>query len=261
MSAPDQTNVTIFLLNDDDLRQFRVFCDDCIQEIEMRAQANAQSVLVVLNDTLARWVELLRVKKKGLTLQKKLGIIGELLVLRDLLIKEFAPSDCIKAWNGPNGHEQDFLLNGKLIEVKCQLSSRDKIVKIASLEQLDCISGQIYLAHIGVSSAEREMAGSFSIGSIVDQIIDLLNGDNYSIDCFLGKLELIGYHHSESDYSDFYVKSYSQIYRIDDDFPCLVRGKTPPAIENCRYKLNLASLAQWEISESAVLLEVSECQT
>ena len=60
-------------------------------------------------------------------------------------MEAISPSDAVLAWNGPKGHEQDFSYNGSLLEVKCQLSSRDRIVNIASLEQLDGVSGQILL--------------------------------------------------------------------------------------------------------------------
>lgn len=253
---PDKKTIAIILVDEDHLRQFRIFCEDCIIIIEQNASRDVMSIVATLNKAIESWVSLLKRGRRGLSMSTELGLVGELFVIRETLCNAFSLADCVKGWNGPKGHEQDFLLNRCLVEVKCQLASRDKIVKISSLEQLDCISGQIYLSHVGLSVADGVVAGSFSLSQMVDDLIQQMVGDNYSIDTFLGKLELLSYVHGKTECSNNYINSFSNFYRIDDKFPRLVRGDVPPAIENSTYKLNMAVLQNWEISSNDMLKEM-----
>lgn len=253
---PDKKTLAIILVGDDHLRQFRIFCEDCIIIIEQNSSRDAMSTLATLNKVIESWASLLKRGRKGLSTSAEIGLVGELYVITETLCKAFSLADCVKGWNGPKGHEQDFLLNRCLVEVKCQLASRDKVVKISSLEQLDCISGQIYLSHVGLSVADDVVAGSFKLSQMVDDLINQMVGDNYSIDTFLGKLELLGYVHGTTECSNCYVNSFSHFYKVDDKFPKLVRADVPVAIENATYRLNMATLQNREISSTDMLQEM-----
>ena len=172
----DKKTIT-FLLNDETtLRQFRIFCEDCVNAVEQQAKGDAHSVLAMLAAVVIKWVELFDGRNRQyLSKNAEIGLIGELIVIRDMLIDVIGASDSILAWNGPKGHEQDFLYNSLLIEVKCQLASKDKVLNISSLEQLDSVSGQIYLAHIGISPATVGQENCFSLPSLVDEIIKQLS--------------------------------------------------------------------------------------
>ena len=191
---PDKKTILILLLDEDKLSQFFLFSEDLIETVEKNCSPESASIVTILEQTVVRWVELFKLKKKGFLESVERGLIGGI-VLNEILLPNFNASECVFGWNGPKAHEQDFLINSKMIEVKCQLASSDKIVKISSLEQLDIVSGDIFLAHFGIGDAPDNSMGSFSLPLLVDNIVNKMSGDNYAIDALLKKMELVGYYH------------------------------------------------------------------
>lgn len=253
----DKKTVTFLLKDESALRQFRIFCEDCVDAVEEHAKGDAPSVLATLAVVVIKWVELFDGRnRRHLSKSAEIGLIGELIVMRDILVDAIGASDSVLAWNGPKGHEQDFLYNSSLIEVKCQLASKDKVFNISSLEQLDSVSGQIYLSHVGISPAATGLENCFSLPSLVDEIIAQLSSDNYAIDTFLGCLELVGYSHGDDKRFDSYVESFLNIFKVDESFPRITRPNIHSAIEKCSYRLNATMLGHWQVSKSQVLEEI-----
>ena len=178
--------------------------------------------------------------------------------MRDILLPNFTGSECVFSWNGPKSHEQDFLINSKLIEVKCQLASSDKIVKISSLEQLDIVSGDIFLAHVGIGDAPTNSLGSFSLPSLVDFLVNKLTGDNYAINALLRKMELVGYYHGTTQSSRNYSKVFEHFFQVTDSFPRIARSLVNQSIENASYSLNTSQLDIWEVSQNDLVRELTE---
>ena len=254
---PDGKTFTIFLEDHELVSQFRIFCEDCAKTLDRETSGDIESKLSVLAAVISRWQRLFDGSfRKGLSKTAEIGLIGELLILKTILMEAVSPSDAVLAWNGPKGHEQDFSYNGSLLEVKCQLSSRDRIVNITSLEQLDGVSGQIYLAHVGISNSSEMVPDAFSLPTLVESVLGKVEGDNYAMDTFLGSLLQAGYKPDEEKLFETYVQSFVYIFKVDDTFPKIVRRQVPPSIESCRYKLNAAQLQQWEISKADFLSEL-----
>ena len=64
---------------------------------------------------------------------------------------------------------------------------------ISSLEQLDDVSGPIYISHVGILVQQPvNTCDCFSLPSLVDEIVVSLSNDNYAIDTLLGCLESAG---------------------------------------------------------------------
>ena len=254
---PDGKTFTIFLKDIELVSQFRIFCEDCANTVDKQAPGDIASTLTVLTAVISRWQRLFDGSfKKSLSKTAEIGLIGELLVLKTILMEAISPSDAVLAWNGPKGHEQDFSYNGSLLEVKCQLSSRDRVVNIASLEQLDGVSGQIYLAHLGISNSSEMAGDAFSLPSLVESVLVQLVGDNYATDTFLGSLQQAGYQHGEEKVFETYVQSFAYLFKVSETFPKIIRRQVPSPIERCSYKLNTAQLHEWEISKDDLLSEV-----
>ncbi|WP_369408059.1 PD-(D/E)XK motif protein, partial [Pseudomonas sp. SWRI111] len=76
-----------------------------------------------------------------LSKSERIGLIGELLFLRDVLSDRVGWNAAIKCWNGPGGHEQDFVVAGSIFEVKTQVVTADRRIRISSEDQLDAVQG------------------------------------------------------------------------------------------------------------------------
>ena len=254
---PDGKTLAVFLKNQELTRQFRIFCEDCADTVDRKITNNTDNVLDVLVAVFLKWKKLFDgSSEKTLSKSVEIGLIGELLIVKSMLMEGIEPRVAVMAWNGPKGHEQDFLLNGSLIEVKCQLSSNDRVVTITSLEQLDGISGQIYLVHLGISLSNKQTTISFSLPSLTNDILERISGDNYVADTLLGKLELAGYSHDDREGFDYYIESFNYVFKVDEDFPKIIRRDVPQAIERCSYKLATTQLQKWEIGKNQLLPEI-----
>lgn len=253
----DKRTITFILQNDSASRQFRIFCEDCIKSVEQLGTNLPTSVISSLIKVIEKWVELFNAKReKSLSKSSELGLIGELMVMRQVMMSIASPSDSVLSWSGPKGHEQDFAYNSRLIEVKCQIASRDKVVTISSLEQLDDISGQIYLSHVGISPTSANSGNCFSLPSLVEGVIKALENDNYAIDTFLGCLELTGYKHDDTKSFESYVESFVTFFKVGAEFPKITRSDVHSAVEKCTYRLNAAALGNWQIPKSQLLREM-----
>jgi hypothetical protein len=254
----DKKTLTFLLKEEAALRQFRIFCEDCIDSVEQLQTSKPSVVLTSLAAVVENWVELFGSNnKKRLSKSSELGLIGELLVMRNILMVAGNPRDSVLSWHGPKRHEQDFSINSSLIEVKCQLASKDKVFSISSLDQLDDISGQIYISHVGVSPASKSSVESFSLPSLVDEMIVKLSADNYTIDTFLGLLELVGYHHDGEMSFDHYVESFMNIFKVTNGFPKIIKSDVHKAIDKCSYRINAAMLGDWQIPKNQLLKEIA----
>lgn len=256
--SPDKRYLLLFLLDREIQTKFRVLCHDLINETKSVSGGASLQLLENLVSTLSRWQKLLDVKKiKSPSLAQKLGLLGELNCLANFIATKVGFRLAVDAWQGPKGHEQDFSINGNLIEVKAQLSSSDRIVKISSLEQLDTISGPIWLQHIGLSPATANDVTAMSINSVINKILDGLSGDNFGIDIFVTLLEQQGFA-IENDYGDeLYTVPFRQTYQIREDFPKVTRqiiGSN--AVVKASYSINMSDLGPWIVSDDFANAEI-----
>ena len=253
----DKKTLIIMLNEKTALRQFRIFCEDCVDNVKSQSTNETDTILKALESVVNKWVELFGDnKKKKLSKSAEIGLVGELLIMKQVMMTAISPTDSVLSWTGPKRHEQDFSFNSNLIEVKCQLASKDKAFVISSLEQLDDISGQIFITHIGVSPTLVNSIGSFSLPSLVDEIINSFAGDKYTIETFLGYLELVGYQHNGDVIFDNYVENFMNVFKLTDNFPKLTRNNVHKAIEKCSYRINASMLGDWEIPKTQLIREI-----
>lgn len=247
--SPDGMFLVLSLTQMDVLKKFRLLCHDLISEGQMVEEQDEEGLLENLVSSLQRWQKLFETRRQSSpTTEQKIGLIGELNCLRNFLAVNTGFRKAVDAWQGPKGHEQDFSVNGQLIEVKTQLSSSDKIVKINSLEQLDTISGPIMLMHLGLSPATPKTAGAISINSLIEGIINGLSGDNFGVDIFVTLLEQLGFS-VDNDYGDdYFVVPFEDFFDVRDGFPSLTRsGVAMAAITKATYSLSIPELAPWSL--------------
>jgi hypothetical protein len=245
--APDKKFLLIVLTKSEDVKKFRILCNDLISDSQPIKGDDEVNLLATIILSLKRWQNLFEVKKiKTPSLSQRLGLLGELNCLVNFLAKYTDFRQAVKSWQGPKGHEQDFLINGNLIEVKAQLSSSDKIVKINSLEQLDTISGPIWLQHTGLSPCTLNNGQAISINLLIQEIVNGLDGDNFGLDLFATLLEVQGFS-LENDYGDdLYAISYLKIYGVANDFPKITRKTIGSnAVLKAQYSINMSELDPW----------------
>ena len=245
-----------FILENPELKGlFRTLCIELISVSNEFSAGHDQTVADKMLKRFKRWIDLLaKAKSKFLSLNEQLGLIGELTFLLSLINTKLTLQDAVKAWRGPFGEEQDFILNKCLLEVKSQLASKDAVVKISSAAQLDTISGRIFICHKTFSNVSEGRAIGYSLNSIVNELRNVLRNEPDSVrddfECALLELSYIENQHYDLN---IFVQQKMEFYELTNGFPCIRGSDLPPEISSVSYSVNLDKCGGYLISEPDVM--------
>lgn len=229
------------LCNNDLLECFCTFCEDLVD-----------STLVITDDQIAYetlrsryflWKKLFKPNHGNLTELEIIGLLGELLFLKDYLIPQKGTVAALDSWTGPEKTHKDFSYDNEWYEIKAIHYGKES-VHISSIEQLDSsIDGNL------VVYAFEKMSPSFNgikLNSLVNELISVFNSIDLK-DVFLAKLSLYGFEYSlEYDNYVYDLKSVS-IYRVDNmEFPRVVRSQLPESIIKVQYEILLSEIERFK---------------
>lgn len=180
------------------------------------------------------------------------GLIGELIVLRDLVGLD--PS-AVQSWIGPYEERHDFRRGTNALEAKATSRVDSSVVMISSVEQLtEPTGGTLSLIHVGI---ERADGGDISVGTLYDDLVAagidrkvLQNGLN-EIKCFDPKS-------SEWNRLRFNLESVTA-YRVEEGFPRISSrlfpgGALPNGVSRVEYSVDLHSAAAFLLSRAELTL-------
>ncbi len=177
--------------------------------------------------------------------EKRRGLIGELLYLKQIIENQKPVVDALNGWVGPDGADQDFVYDGVWREIKTTGLSSDQI-SIHSLEQLGNHSDHGALFIYRVDSCAPETEGAFTLRKLVNEIVVMLDGDLSNIESFTEKLNEVGYIDMPV-YDTFFYKYYkNDRYDVDETFPRITRNDLRSEIVKCDYILSISSIEDWK---------------
>ncbi len=165
---------------------FLQFCND-IMHSTSSCSTEVEAVSRVIAQTW-RWHYLLREGRSlGLSVAEQRGLIGELLVIDQLLLPSLGAHVAIEAWMGPFGAPKDFEWNRVAIEVKTKRGADRSIVSISSEHQLDSAGcDSLFLYVVDLDSSSELCADSFSLIDLVRRITEKLSSNGYPL---IGRFE------------------------------------------------------------------------
>lgn len=240
--AIDETQFLRFsLLNSDLLECFSLFCYDLIKSTF--GIVDDETAYKQLQTRYLSWKRMFKPNRGFLTESEIMGLIGELLYMRDYMVPIHGVDAALESWTGPEKTHKDFSLNDTWYEIKT-ISSGKESVRISSLEQLD----SDIIGYLVVYSLER-MSPSFNgvrLNELVAQIMDLIP-IAIQRDLLLAKLELYDYDFSP-EYDNFvYSLTDCQKYLVQGDFPRLVRKDIPISVSRIQYEIVLSEIEQYKL--------------
>jgi hypothetical protein len=197
---------------------------------------------------LTHWQEFLKNSMSSLLGEEKiLGLIGELLFIKNNLIPAFGVGQSVKFWQGPEGLPQDFNVNDSAIEVKCQLGTTTPYIKISSVDQLCPQLPEMYLFVVTLGKTIPDAANSINLPKLTTQIIDILKSDApEQLERFNDHLLQVGYFESDR-YLDFnYIFIGEKMFHVGDGFPRICPRDIPQGIINLSYSIGLSECVQFE---------------
>lgn len=194
---------------------------------------------------LKRWKAFLAGRKSRLlSFEEIRGLFGELVFLRSLYKKTLNPVSAIEAWVGPDGGHQDFIFHDTAVEVKALSGKERNRLKISSEDQLESSSSELFVVvYRLVEMPESDHATS--LNGLVRTIESELD-DEKALDGFIRRLSSYGYvEMAEYEKPALVVKSFRP-FRVDQDFPRLVRSEMPEGVVRVKYELELEKLKPFE---------------
>ena len=231
-----------------DLELFRVLCHDLLSATSRLPRGDNGRGLMIVLDRLVNWQELLRRRQDQiLTRQQIIGLVGELLFLRDIVMQKVGP-EAVSAWRGSFGDEQDFVHGEWILEIKTQLSTSDQRMQISSEAQLDTSSGKILICHQTLGASSTHDPRSRSLNELVEEIRLALRTNNSSaaMDFELGLTK--ANYSNRPEYDDGrWILSARRVYEVSDGFPRITPAMLQEGIERVTYHIRLEACRPFEI--------------
>lgn len=238
-------NKLILLLNDkNDIEIFEVLCRDLISVAV--GNENDQDMISKIALRLLRWKKLLQQDlKNSFSVQKQMGLFGELHFIKDVLKNEIGLEQAIENWNGPNFDKQDFVLENAVAEVKTYKTANEKVVEISSKEQLYTPKENLFLAAFSLS----ENRVGYTVKDLVDDIIENVVGQSLR-DAFINKVEKYGFIPElvKEPLISFIVDE-SNYYKVENEFPRVVPDNLAQGIQRLKYTIDLTSCEDYKIEK------------
>lgn len=232
-----------FSLTDDEVSGlFYTFCEDLIEQTrQLLSVSDGYNAIVI---RFHQWKKMfVSSKKEFLNEGQIMGLIGELLFLKEQLISRIGCYEALKSWSGQELTHKDFSYEDTWTEVKT-IKRSALAVKISSLEQLDSEhDGELAVYSLEKMSPEYH---GITLNKLVIEIRNMFT-DTDDKDLFLSKVALQGYEY-HNYYDDFvYEKIYYKSFRVGEGFPRLTPDSVPDAVLKCIYDLDLNRIAEFEI--------------
>jgi len=158
-------------------KTFCVLCDDLVSLLH-RAPTRPQAILQMF-ERIGNWKIFMTDQQYGSPSQDEVvGLLGELLALRDTFAPRIGIGRAVEAWRGPAGGTKDFEFGTLAVEVKCSAARRPELIQISSVEQLDHQGFETLVLHYITLRQDPDMGESLSdvVGDISAAI-----GDDFDI--------------------------------------------------------------------------------
>lgn len=232
-----------FSLTDEEISGlFYTFCDDLIEQTrDLTDEKGGYNAIVV---RFHQWKKMFVSSKKDFLNEAQImGLIGELLFLRDQLSKRIGVPEALRSWSGQELTHKDFSYGDTWSEVKT-IRRSSQVVHISSLEQLD----SEHDGELAVYALEK-MSTEYNGITLNKLIVDIRNrfSDSDDRDLFMSKVALQGYEY-HNYYDDFVFELiYCKNFRVSEDFPKLIPGDVPEAVLKATYDIDLNKITEFEI--------------
>lgn len=233
-----------------DFRNFALMCSSLMLATAELTSSQSATGLVRAVEELHRWQEMLRRKSdRLLSKSERIGLVGELLFLRDVLSERLGWSAAIKCWNGPGGHEQDFVVAGSIFEVKTQVVTADRRIRISSEDQLDPVQGRILLCNEGIAPLPPSDPASRTLNTLITEIREAIAGAGSGVPELL-EIALLeaGYEERPQYDEENWVLVDRTYYEVVGDFPRIERGDLRPGVEMVKYSIRVSDCVPYTVS-------------
>ncbi|CAH2714793.1 hypothetical protein BACCIP111895_01969 [Neobacillus rhizosphaerae] len=225
-----------------------VFIRLCCDMVESsRNQNNDINGLEFVIQRYSQWAKLMEVQPSGfLNDAQQKGLLGEIHYLQQAISNGIPLLEAVNGWIGPDGADQDFIFSDGWHEVKA-LGIGRKTVNISSLEQLDAqLPGELILYFIDKTA--QNSPNAFTLNSKISQVRGSLSASYSALELFNDKLLRCGYIELPEYAKQYYRLSGVKMFRVDENFPRLIKDNVPTGVVASVYQLSIQALEDWKIN-------------
>lgn len=245
----EHLRVSLILADSSDFDIFRILCADLLDLTGTLSVSETERGMGLVLDRVARWQDVLARRRAGILKRNEIiGLVGELLFLRDLLLPRMSALAALTAWRGPFGDEQDFAIADTIFEVKTQSSTADRRIQISSEDQLDTAQSRIIVCQQGVAPSHEGDPAGLSLNALVAEIRATIAGagpaacDRLEVALFDAGWEL----RSEYDGERWRLVDRT-FYEVREGFPRIIRSHLAIGVEEVRYRIRVADCAEFRV--------------
>ena len=232
---------------------FIELCDDVVSAF-LSCQTEEQGV-ETLRTRVAHWQRFMAsAGDQGLSLERQLGLYGELLFLYRLIEAGHGAAGAINAWQGPLSKNQDFIFGTTAVEVKSTGVNSATRVSISNELQLDDLGLEyLYLCH---QSFDQRSNLPTTLPLLIKKL-EVLVGEDL-ISALDDRLLSAGYHRTqESIYGGVgYTERRIVNYRVTEGFPRIVPKSLPPGVQEVQYSIELSSATHFVVNEQQLFATI-----
>ncbi|MYD98434.1 MAG: PD-(D/E)XK motif protein [Gammaproteobacteria bacterium] len=247
------------LLDGEHREIFHRLCIDIVSATQ-DAVSEKEAVALFLGRTW-RWHRLLQGRRPDrLSDEEQKGLIGELLVLRDMLFPISGVETALRSWTGPTGAPKDFELGTVCIESKARRGAATPQVAIASEVQLDT-SGidALYLHVADITGAPSGVGGAVTISDVVVSVVSEVAAKAPALTDLLDQRLLSAGFDAEVDYSDSkWLVGTVHVFEVRDGFPRISTVDVPAGVRDLRYSVSLADCEPFRLELGDLKVRLKE---
>lgn len=228
---------------------FSHLCEDLVESSRTLSDPGKSVSFVMAR--FSRWQRLLERGRSGLLeLNELRGLMGELLVLEQVIVPRHGIEPSLRGWTGPLGADQDFVFEERRYEVKTIRRGTDTI-SISSAEQLDITDQVLMLEVVILDDVPLEGGGlSFSPLELVGRLRTMFEPLPSVLVIFEERLLSAGFIECEEYAKYRFACRGIRQFRVDRDFPKIVRSGLPQGIGRVSYEVRLENCLLFEDQEA-----------
>lgn len=236
-------SLALSLLSEDESAVFFEMCRDLLEFAE--DATDESDALKKFWQRYAHWQKLFTAAKNDLlSPEQQRGLIGELLFLREQILKGRPLAEAVGGWFGALKEHQDFFYGENWFEIKTVMEQAEKI-RISSLEQLSLErNGELVVYRLGNTAGDYSSFAleCFTLNSLAKNLSELLSENLSAAQKFEALLFTAGYVCRKEYDEKIYRLVEILNFVVDENFPRLLKSKLPPAIVEASYSLKLRDL-------------------
>lgn len=243
--------LTLTLIEKDQKDIFRALCLNLVEATRGLEKGDSRQGAIIVVNRIKRWQELLKIRSEGaLSKPEIIGLVGELLFLKNVLMTEMDISDAVHAWTGPFENEQDFALKRCVVEVKTQLVTSDKSLRISSEHQLDGRSVPVLIWHLLLGVVSASDPQRLTLNNLVSSLQPIvLQGGAGAVDAFNTALMEVGYW-PRPEYDDYsWIEVESRFFEVREGFPSITPSELRSGIRRVSYSIDMEACLEFIISD------------